>query len=110
MEEERKKEEEKKLQEHYDINKRSRIFVKHFLKNFRSFRRISWKKIDFGHRSGAVARPGSRELLAIKIPASCDAWRPPKRQKNDSEKKLFFWVSEISFSSFFLDFGRATQF
>ena len=28
------------------------------------------KKIDFAHRSGALARPGSQELRAVKIPAS----------------------------------------
>ena len=58
---------------------------------FRSFRRNSSKKIDFAHRLGALARPGSRELPAIKIPASYHAWRPPKRRKNDSGKNLFFW-------------------
>ena len=39
----------------------------------------------------ALARSGSRELRAVKIPASYDAWRPPKRRKNDSEKIEFFW-------------------
>ena len=76
-----------------------------FLKIFRSFRGNSSKKFDFGRRSSALARPGSREVRAVKIPASYDPWRPPKRRKNDSEKNRFFWVSEISFSSFFLDFG-----
>ena len=51
-----------------------------------SFRGNSSKKIDFAHRSDVVARLGSRELRAVKIPASYDAWRPPKRRKNDSEK------------------------
>ena len=77
----------------------AKVFEK-FLKNFRSFRGNSSKKFDFGHRSVALDRPGSRELRAVKIPASYDAWRPPKRRKNDSEKNRFFWVSEISFSSF----------
>ena len=57
--------------------------------NFDFFLKFSWKfveKIDFADRSGALARPGSRELRAVKIPASYDAWRPPKRRKNDSEK------------------------
>ena len=57
-------------------------------------------KIDFAHRSSALDRPGSRELRAVKIPASYDAWRPPKRRKNDSDENLFFWVSEISFRHF----------
>ena len=39
-----------------------------FNKNLRSFREISSKKIDFTYRSDALARPGSRELLAVKIP------------------------------------------
>ena len=67
-------------------------------------------KFIFAYRSDAAARPGSRELRAVKIPASYDAWRPPKHRKNDSGKNRFFWVSEISFSSFFLDFGGAGQF
>ena len=61
---------------------------------------IPRKKFDFGHRSVALDRPGSRELRAVKIPGSYDAWRPPKRRKNDLEKNQFFLVSEISFSSF----------
>ena len=65
---------------------------------FLSFRENAWKKIDLAHRLGALARPGSRELRAVKILASYDAWRPPKRRKNDSEKIRFFGVSEISFS------------
>ena len=68
------------------------------------------KKIDFAHFSDVSARLGSRELRTVKIPASYDAWRPPKRRKNNSEKIRFFLVSEISFSQFFLDFGRARQF
>ena len=84
-------------------NKRSRFFFDFFFYFFRSFRGNSSKKIVFAHRSGALARSGSRELRAVKIPASYDAWRPPKRRKNDSGKIKFFWVSEISFSLFFLD-------
>ena len=52
--------------------------------------KILRKKIDFAHRSDDVARSGSRELRAVKIPASYDAWRPPKRRKNDSVKIRFF--------------------
>ena len=63
-------------------------------------------KIDFAHRSGALARPGSRELRAVKIPASYDAWRPLTRRKNDSEKIRFFGVSEISFFMIFPGFWR----
>ena len=37
------------------------------------FNVISPTKIDFAHRSGVLARPGSQELRAVKIPASCDA-------------------------------------
>ena len=47
--------------------------------------------MDFAHRSDAMARPRSRELRAIKIPASYDAWRTPKRLKTN-----FFFVSVVS--------------
>ena len=70
----------------------------------------SWKKIDFAHRSSALARPGIRMLRAVKIPASYDAWRPPKRRKNDSDRIRFLQVLEINYSSFFLDFGGVRQF
>ena len=49
---------------------------------------------------GALGRPGSQELRAVKIPASYDAWRRSRRRKNDSETIQFVLVSEISFSSF----------
>ena len=77
----------------------AKIFV-FFLKIFRSFRGNSSKKFDFGHRSGALARPGSRELRAVKIPASYDAWRPPKRRKNDSGKNRFFGFWKSVFRNF----------
>ena len=51
-----------------------------------SFWESSSKNFDFAHRSGAAARSGSRELRGVKIPASYDAWRSPKRRKNDLEK------------------------
>ena len=70
------------------------------LKFFQSFRGNSSKKFDFGHRSGALARPGSRELRAVKIPASYDAWRPSKRRKNGSEKIRFFWSQKSVFRHF----------
>ena len=38
----------------------------------------SLKQIYFAHFSDVSARSGSRELRAVKIPASYDAWRPPK--------------------------------
>ena len=44
-----------------------------------------------------LVRMGNRELRAVKIPASYDAWRRPKRRKNDSEKIDLPWVSHISF-------------
>ena len=71
-----------------------------FFLSFRRFRGNSSKQIDFAHRSGALARPGSRELRAVKIPASYDAWRPPKRRKNDSEKIQFFWSRKLVFHYF----------
>ena len=51
-----------------------------------SFRGNSWKNNDFAHGSDVVARSGSRELRAFKIPASYHAWRPSKHRKNNSEK------------------------
>ena len=68
------------------------------------------KKTDFAHRSDVVVQLGSRELRAVKIPASYNAWRPPKRRKNDSERIQFFFVSEISFSSCCPGVKRARQF
>ena len=70
-----------------------------FRESFRkSFRESSSNKFDFAYRSDALVRPGIRELRAVKIPASYDAWRPPKGRKNDSEKISFFSILEISFS------------
>ena len=58
-----------------------------FSKNkVKGFRESSWKKIYFARCLGALARPGSRELRAVEIPASYGAWQPPKRRKNFSEK------------------------
>ena len=58
----------------------------YFLRIFRgNFSNI----LNSAHCSDAVARSGSRELRAVKIPASYDAWRPPKRRKNDSKKIIF---------------------
>ena len=74
----------------------AKIFEK--LKTNRNLRENSLKKIGFAHRSGALAHPWSRELRAVKIPASYDAWRPPKRRQNHLEKIKFFGVSEIRLS------------
>ena len=82
-------------------NKRSRNFLKIFWIFFRNFRGNSSKKFDFGRRSSALAHPGSRELRAVKIPASYDAWRPPKFRKNDSEKILIFCLGNQFFIFFF---------
>ena len=76
------------------------FFFSTYSQTFEVFPQFPRQKMDFAHRSGALARPGSRELRAVKIPASYDAWRPPKRRKNDSGKNRCFWVSEISFRHF----------
>ena len=59
-----------------------------FWKIFDFFVEFRRKKFDFGHRLGVLDRPGSRELRAVKIPASYDAWRPPKRRKNTPKKRF----------------------
>ena len=66
----------------------------------------SSKNFDFGHRSGVLDRPGSRELRAVKIPASYDAWRPPKRRKKRFGKKLIFLGFGNQFFVIFLGFWR----
>ena len=40
----------------------------------RKFSRKFVEKFDFAHRSGAVARSGSRELRSVKLPVSYEAW------------------------------------
>ena len=55
------------------------------------FAEIRRTKIDFAHRSDVAARSGSRELRAVKIPASYDAWRTPERQKKRFEKNYIFF-------------------
>ena len=65
------------------------------------FAEIRQQKFDFVHVLDVSARLGSRELRAVKIPASYDAWRPPIRRKIDLEK-LDFWASQKSvFRNFF---------
>ena len=56
-----------------------------FFKNLGKVRESSSKNVDFVHRSGALARPGNRELLvcAVKFSASCDAWRPKTGRKTE---------------------------
>ena len=69
------------------------FFVSHFcffFNFFRSFREISSNKFDFAHRSGALARLGSRELRAVRIATPYMAWRTPKRPKTDLAKIQFF--------------------
>ena len=46
-----------------------------------SFRGNSSQKFDFARHLDAVARPGSRELRAVKTPTSYDAWRPQNVNK-----------------------------
>ena len=48
-----------------------------------------------------MARSGSRELRALKIPASYEIWRSPKLRKNNSEK--------IHFGSSFHNFEKKTD-
>ena len=79
--------------------------AKLFEKFWKHFRGNLSNKIDFAHRLGALARPGSRELRAVKIPASCDAWLPPKRRRNDSENFDFFG----SLKSVFRQFGSVQE-
>ena len=61
------------------------------------FRESSSNTFDFAYRLDAVARPGSRELGAVKIPASCNAWRPPKTIR---KKFYFFWCWKSVFRHF----------
>ena len=83
----------------------AKFFFKNFGIFFKCFCESSSKKLDFAHRLDAVARPGSRELRAVKIPASYDVARPPKRRKNNSEKLDFFW----SRKSVFYRFGEVLE-
>ena len=62
-----------------------------------SFRDNSSEKIDFAHFSDVSARSGSRELRAVKIPASYDAWRAPKRRIQGSEKFDLFGLGNQFF-------------
>ena len=85
-------------------------FGKQFCKDFRHFRENRRTKFDFAHRLDATARPGDRELGAVKISASYDAWRPPKRQKHGRNiLKKFVEVFEV-FARFFNVFTRFSNF
>ena len=61
------------------------MFFENVFKKFRSFCESPSKKIDFAYRPSALAHLGTRELRAVKISASCDAWRPTK-QRNDTKR------------------------
>ena len=47
------------------------------------------KKIDFAHRSGALAHPGSRKLRAVKIPAS---YPPGAKLTHKKHRHTYSWV------------------
>ena len=63
--------------------------------------------LDFAHFLDVSARSGNRELRAVKIPASYDAWRPPKRRKNDSKKISKFFRLGNQFFVIFSEFCRS---
>ena len=78
----------------------------------RNFRRNCYfsKIFDFAYRLDAVARLGSRELCAVEIPATYDAWRPPTPSKNKNEKQLIFTVLKSQFFFVILGgFWRSTR-
>ena len=64
--------------------------------NSKFSRNFDEKKIDFAHSSGALARPGSRELRADKIPTSYDAWRPRNVEKTIRNKFDVFWSRRVN--------------
>ena len=66
----------------------------------RKFSQKFVEKIDFAHRLDDAGSWGSRQLRAVKIPASYDAWRPPKCRKTDSQKVLFVWSRKSVFRHF----------
>ena len=70
----------------------------------RKFSRKFVKKSYFANFSDAPDARGHRELPVVKISALNDPWRYQKRQK----KLDVFSVSEISFSSFLINFGGTT--
>ena len=70
-----------------------------------SFRGDSSKRIDFVHHSDVVARSGSRELRADKIPASTTLG-DPKNIKTAIWKKFDFLVSR---KSVFRQFGEVLE-
>ena len=74
-----------------------------------SFRGNSSKNIDFAYFSDVSALLGSRELRAVKIPASYDAWRPPNVDKTIWEKFDLFGLGN-QFFVIFLHFKLAKRF
>ena len=64
--------------------RREKSFGNKNRENFEGFREKLWEKFDFARRSDAMARLGHRELRAVKISASYDAWRPPKLRKSET--------------------------
>ena len=57
----------------------AKVFVNIFAKKFVN-------KSGLAHFPDTVASSGRRELRAVKIPASYDAWRTAKRPKNEIKK------------------------
>ena len=76
----------------------------------RKFSRKFVKKSYFANFSDAPDARGHRELPVVKISALNDPWRHQKRQTNENKKSEFFTISELSFSSFLIDFGGARLF
>ena len=76
------------------------------------FAEIRRKKIDFEHLLDVSVRSGSRELRAVKIPASYSACQTPKRRKKRfgpfGKNLILFFGLENEFFMIFVDFGGAT--
>ena len=73
----------------------------------RTFSRKFVKKSYFANFLDAPDARGHRELPVVKISALNDPWLYQKRQKNGKNKINFFTISELSFSSFLIDFEGA---
>ena len=63
-----------------------------------SFGEILLKQFDFADFSDAMARPGGRELRALKISALTlnNAWPYQKHRKNETKRTRFFFRSQKS--------------
>ena len=70
------------------FRRRSRNFFDFFAEFSKFSRNFLEKQIDFAHRSGALVRPASRELRAVKIPASYLFGDPQKLEKNEKSSTL----------------------